>query len=62
MTAPAHKSLTELKDIVYNDMKAFYERGETERDIADVLKLERAIERVCEDRNADAREIIKGGC
>lgn len=57
---PAHKSMAELKDIVYNDMKAFYDRGEVEKDIREVLRLEHAIERECESRNADARDIIRG--
>lgn len=52
--------MAELKDIVYNDMKAFYDRGEVEKDIREVLRLEQAIERECQSRNADARDIIRG--
>lgn len=60
MAASTHKTMAELKDIVYHDMKGLYERGEAEKDIRDVLQLERSIEQEVERRNTDARSIIKG--
>lgn len=60
MAAPHHKSIGEMTDIVCNDMKELYDRGDAEEEIREVLQLERAIDMECERRETDARKIIRG--
>lgn len=54
------KTIAELKDIVRHDMKGLYERGEAERDIREVLQLERRIEHDYWHRDNDAKALIQG--
>lgn len=54
------KTISELKDIVRNDMKGLYDRGEAERDIRDVIQIHRQIEQECDRRCFDAKSLIRG--
>lgn len=54
------KTIAELKDIVCNDMRGLYERGEAEHDIHEVIQLEREIGQEYERRSVDVKALIQG--
>lgn len=54
------KTIPEMRDIIYKEMKEHYDRSEEADDIREVLRLQRATEQECERREIDARNIICG--